>query len=319
MIANPILLISLISGLIMVGAIWVLIADSRSRAHRVRVASVLSAYAPAIVTYEPAAGQTLGQRIMQAPAVLWVMGFLKIQPTRPDLYPAPWPVICAAMLIVAIVICGSASLMVSPLTWGGLPVVWILLMRWIFAHFLRRRAQILYNQFPDALAMIVRSIRAGLPVPEALRVVAEEGQMPTTLEFARLYDELRLGGSLPDALTKLARRTALLEYKFFAVSLSLQSQSGGSLTETLDNLGDVIRKRVALKARAIALASEARMTMYVLASLPFITFAGLMVVSPGYVAQLIYTSSGRVLLFIGLGLLTAGLGSMKYLIRKAVT
>ena len=87
---------------------------------------------------------------------------------------------------------------------------------------------------------------------------------------------------------KLAHRSALLEYRFLAVALSLQGQSGGSLSETLENLADVVRKRVALKQRAIALSAEAKMTMYVLGCLPFIVSAGLMVLTPCYLMPLIY-------------------------------
>ena len=95
-----------------------------------------------------------------------------------------------------------------------------------------------------------------------------------------MIDEIRLGGTLQDALVKLAQRSALLEYRFLAVALSLQSQSGGSLSETLENLADVVRKRVALKQRGIALASEARTTMYVLGCLPFLVGGALLVLDP---------------------------------------
>jgi len=194
-----------------------------------------------------------------------------------------------------------------------------MLTRMVFGYFHKRRTSILYTQFPDALSMIVRSVRAGIPVPEALRIVGEEGQFPTSAEFQRLYDEIRLGGSLPDALTRLAQRSSMLEYRFFAVSLALQSQAGGGLSETLENLADVIRKRVALKQRAIALASEAKLTMYVLAVLPFIAGLGLIVLSPDYVQLLVTTSSGKKLLAAGIFLLCLGIGSMRVLIRKAVS
>lgn len=122
---------------------------------------------------------------------------------------------------------------------------------------------------------------------------------------------------MPEALMKLASRTTLLEYRFFAVSLALQSQSGGNLSEALESLADVIRKRVALKDRAIALTAEAKMTMYVLAALPFITTAALVIISPEYVSQLFYTPAGHTLLAVGISLLTAGIVSMRVIIAKA--
>jgi tight adherence protein B len=167
--------------------------------------------------------------------------------------------------------------------------------------------------------MIVRSVRVGVTVQDSLRVVGEEAQKPTSTEFKRLLDEIRLGSPLGEALIRLAERSTLVEYRFFAVALSLQSQSGGSLSETLENLADIVRKRVALRARAVALASEARLTMYVLAGLPFFTTGALMVIDPDYLTVLFTTSSGKKLLFAGIVLLVMGLYSMRLIIRKSTS
>ena len=174
-------------------------------------------------------------------------------------------------------------------------------------------------QLPDALGMIVRSVRVGLTVQDALRIVGEEYTWPTSFEFRRLHDEIRVGSPLVDSLLRLAQRSDVLEYRFFAVALALQNQSGGGLSETLENLADVVRKRVALKARAIALASEARMTMFVLAALPFFTSGALLVVSPGYLSVLLTTPMGKHILVAGLTLLTFGIYSMRVIIKKSVS
>ncbi len=118
----------------------------------------------------------------------------------------------------------------------------------------------LFQQFPDALAMIVRAVRVGLPIVEAIRVVARENAEPTAREFAGLVAQTTIGVPLDDALREMAERNRLPEYRFFATALSLQSQTGGGLTETLENLADTIRKRVAAKLRGHALAAEARMS-----------------------------------------------------------
>lgn len=318
MTASPLLLATLLSlGLLSVATVG-LVADQRTRKHDARVASVLSAYSPAVVR-TASVGLGFGDRLLLWGPVRSLLRLLRVKREQPDLYPAPWWVIAAILLMVAVIVSALGSMAAGPMAWIALPVVWLLLMRTVFKSSLSRRAALLYHQFPDALTMIGRSVRAGLPVSEALRVVSEEGQAPTAAEFARLYDDLRLGGSLPEALVKMAQRSALLEYRFFAVALSLQSQSGGSLTETLDNLADVIRKRVAVKARALALASEAKMTMYVLAALPFIVGIGLTVLNPAYVSQLVFTSTGRIILAIGVGLLTMGIVSMRVIIRKSVS
>ena len=214
---------------------------------------------------------------------------------------------------------GLAEFLVGSLVWVALPVLWLMGTRAVFTHFHDRRSNVLYAQLPDALAMIVRSVRTGMTVQDAMRVVAEEGQWPTSAEFQRLHDELRVGTSLEDALVRMAQRSRLIEYRFFAVALSLQSQSGGSLAETLENLADVVRKRVALKQRAIALASEARMTMYVLAVLPFVTSGVLLLASPDYLTVLVTTPVGKKILCAGIVLLAMGIGSMKIIIKSSVS
>jgi tight adherence protein B len=315
---SPLLLIIGGSALLTAGGAWLYVIDRQGRVHGQRVAVIVSAYAPAALapeeTRQPWRERAGGSGIASA-----VLGFLRIEVTRPDLYPTRWWLILVIATIATLLATGFAAFFFGSLAWVALPLDWIILVRWVFGVFLRRRTNLLYGQLPDALAMIVRSVRAGIPVPEALRIVGEEGQWPTSAEFVRLYDEIRVGGSLPDALVRLAQRSSLLEYRFFAVSLALQSQSGGSLTETLENLADVVRKRVALKQRAIALSSEARLTMYVLAALPFLTAGALAVMNLPYILLLVTTSAGKKLLLAGCILLTLGLGSMKFIINRSVS
>jgi tight adherence protein B len=221
--------------------------------------------------------------------------------------------------VLSVGIVAGASALLGSALWLLTPVAWFILTRFVFRHFEARRNKTLYNQLPDALAMIVRSVRVGSTVQDSLRVVSEEFAFPTSIEFRRVVDEIRVGATLSDALNRLAERSGLVEYRFFAVALALQAQSGGSLSETLENLADIVRKRVALRARAIALAAEARMTMYVLAGLPFFTTAALMVLEPDYLLVLFTTSGGKKLLAIGIGLLISGLSSMQIIIKKSVS
>jgi tight adherence protein B len=316
---DPMLLIGASSIALLGTGVCLYTLDRRSRARDRRVGGIVLPYAPAIAPRVKPVSRWAARG--GAPGL--VAGLLKdvlhIETARPDLYPTQWWLIAAIIAIVATVLTGAAAFFAGPVAWPALPLVWVALVRFAFSGYRNRRAAMLYAQLPDALAMIVRSVRSGIPVPEALRVVGEEGQYPTSAEFMRLSDDNRLGGSLPDALVKLAQRSSLIEYRFFAVALALQSQSGGSLTETLENLADVVRKRVALKQRAIALASEAVLTMYVLAALPFITAGALMVAAPDYFLVLLTTSAGKKVLFAGFVLLGLGIGSMKYIIKKSVS
>jgi tight adherence protein B len=231
----------------------------------------------------------------------------------------PWWVLLFIASLFAVVVAGVGVFFIGPVAWASLPLDAFLLVRVVFKFFHNRRTAQLYVQLPDALAMTVRSVRVGFTVTDAMRIVSEEGQWPTSAEFRRVIDEIRFGGSLQDALVKLAQRSALLEYRFLAVALALQNQSGGSLSETLENLADVVRKRVALKERGIALASEARTTMYVLGVLPFVVSAAMAVMTPTYLLPLVTTSMGKKLLFSGIALLCMGFGSMKVIIKKSVS
>ena len=302
--------------LIGVGA-GLLVADRKSRLHRARLRSVTETYAPAVVQ----ASRLGSARTARArPSRLrFAYDLLRILPQRPELYPAKWWVLAAVPAVVTAIGCVVLVSLVGSLGWLAYPIAFVFLARAVFGHFIARRAKLLYLQFPDALTMIVRSVRAGLPVPEALRVVGEDCQFPTSSEFTKLYDDLRLGGSMPDALRKLAERGKIVEYRFFAVALSLQSQSGGNLSEALENLADVIRKRVALRNRAMALAAEAKMSMYVLAGLPFVAVALIAVENPAYIGRLFYTSMGHGILLGGVILLTMGLVSMRVIISKSVS
>ena len=199
-----------------------------------------------------------------------------------------------------------------------MPVLWVVFARGFWRFFDHRRRDTLFRQFPDALGMIVRSVRAGIPVARAIRIVAEEGGPPTAAEFAHLADQVAIGVPLEAALRGMAERSGLGEYRFFATALALQAQTGGGLTETLENLADVIRKRVALKQRGHALASEARTSAGILASLPIVTFFGLWLIKPAYITVLLDDPGGQKILGTAIGMLGMGMMVMRSIIRRSL-
>lgn len=239
-------------------------------------------------------------------------------PAHADQLPCPVSAVFAAAGAGAAAVAFVLSRFVGPAAWLAVPPVWVLAGRFLFGHLARRRAGKLYLQFPDALGMIVRSVRVGIPVSEAIRGVAREAPAPTGPEFARLSDRVAVGVALEDALRDLAARSGLPEYRFFATALSLQAQTGGALAETLENLGDVIRKRVAARARAHALASEARASSYVLAALPVVTGAGLAVFNPSYIQLLFTDPTGNKVLATAVGLLGTGMGIMRLIVGRSL-
>jgi tight adherence protein B len=164
---------------------------------------------------------------------------------------------------------------------------------------------------------MVRAIRAGLPLAEALRGISREMSSPTKDEFARVVGDMAIGRPVDAALIKLHERTGLSEYAFLAVTLGLQSQTGGSLAETLDNLADIVRKRVAMAKRAKALAAEARMQAGLLVVLPFIAALAMSIIQPFYIAAFTENPTGQRMAMIGLTLMLFGLLTIRWLIRQA--
>jgi tight adherence protein B len=230
------------------------------------------------------------------------------------------PLVVVVISIIPSAIFGRVlESIIGPAGWAVVPIACVLICRSFYGWCEDRLMATLFKQFPDALAMIVRAVRVGLPMVEALRVVARENPEPTAREFAVLVAQTSIGVPLDDALRDMAARNRLPEYRFFATALSLQSQTGGGLAETLENLAGTIRKRVAAKMRGHALAAEARMSSYILGALPLVTGSLLLMSNPTYMTVLFTDPSGRNLLLAATVLLLLGAFSMRTLIRKSLS
>lgn len=240
-------------------------------------------------------------------------------PDRQSRYPLRWWLVLGITLIIARLAVALASSLAGALAWLLLIPVWLWLSRQTFRWFERKYADKLFRQFPDALAMVVRAVRIGIPVGESIHVLAREGPEPTAQEFKALSDYIKLGVPLDEALIQVASRNDLREYRFFATALSLQKQAGGGLTETLENLADVIRKRVAARNRARALASEANTSAGILSAMPLITGAALWVINPDYVYFFFDDPGGQRVLALAAILLGIGISVMRYLIRTMLS
>jgi tight adherence protein B len=239
--------------------------------------------------------------------------------TLSDHYILRWWAALIATLVVAIVSAKIASGLIGNLVWLVMPVEWVLLSRGFFNWCERRRRDELFRQFPDALAMIVRAVRVGIPVSDSIRAVGRELEAPTGPEFARLSHELAIGMVLQDALKVMAERNGLQEYRFFATALSLQNQTGGGLSETLDNLADVIRKRVTVRQKGQALSAEAKMSSLVLALLPPLAAIGLWIMNSAYITLLFVDPLGQKILATAILALIFGIVTMNVLIRKSLS
>lgn len=159
----------------------------------------------------------------------------------------------------------------------GLFLPWMVIGR--LADKRRRRME---SQFPVALDVFVRGLRAGHPIPAALNLLVEEMEDPVGTEFGIVADEIAFGFGLREALSRMAERWGLADIDMFVVSVSVQMETGGNLAEILENLGRVIRERASMFMKVRALSSEGRMTALVLTVLPILAFAGLFTAKPGF-------------------------------------
>jgi tight adherence protein B len=186
-----------------------------------------------------------------------------------------------------------------------------------------RRAQTRYQRrfldvFPDALDLIVRAVRAGLPAPEAIEAATREIRPPVGTEFQRMLDEMRIGVEMEDALQRAADRVRVPDFQFFVVSLLLQRQTGAGIAETLANLSTIIRQRKAVRQKARALTAEATASAAIVATMPFVAGVGLFLINQQLMSILLTDRRGRFMLGLAVICLLLGMAAMKTMIKKSL-
>ncbi len=163
----------------------------------------------------------------------------------------------------------------------------------------RRRASRLRTfgaEFPNALDVIVRGVKAGLPLADCLKIIGAEGQEPVRSEFRGIVHDQTFGIPLDEAVERLADRVPLAESNFFAIVIAIQSRTGGNLSEALGNLSKVLRDRKQMKAKIKALSAEAKASAGIIGSMPIIVALLLYFTSPDYISLLFTTSAGNITL-----------------------
>jgi tight adherence protein B len=298
------------------GGLLVSQAEARRKKRAQRVHDVVSPYRQApVVTMQAFRPAPKNERSLAEMAAS-IFGF---DPANLAQYPVPWWIVLGIAFILARI---GAGLIVSFFDSFGLismPVLWVAMCRFFFGWAVGRRREALIQQFPDALAMIVRSVRVGMPVLGAITTVAREAQAPTAIEFTRLANDLAVGVPLDEATIHMGKRNDLSEYRFFATAIGLQAQTGGGLSETLENLADLIRKRLALRERGHALSSEARTSSLILAALPIVMGSGLWALNPNYMSVLFTTGMGHKILGAAIFSLMCGGMTMRTIIKKSLS
>ena len=168
---------------------------------------------------------------------------------------------------------------------------------------IKKRTDKFNAKFADAIELLVRGLRSGLPVTETLGVVAQEIPGPVGQEFKSIVERVKIGRTLEESLQETADRLNIPEFGFFCITLAIQRETGGNLAETLSNLADVLRKRSQMKLKIRAMSSESKASAYIVGSLPFIVFGLIYFVNPDYVSG--FFTEDR--------LIVAGLGGMVWM------
>jgi len=176
----------------------------------------------------------------------------------------------------------------------------LMIPRTVLNVLVKRRLAQFVARFPDAIELLVRGLRAGLPIAETMGAVGAEFDGPVGAEFQAVSDRMKIGRTLEAALQETADRLAMKEFQFFVITLAIQRETGGNLAETLSNLSEVLRKRMQMKLKIAAMSSESKASAYIIGALPFLVFGIITFISPSYMGGF----------FADQRLMIAGMGGM---------
>jgi tight adherence protein B len=198
---------------------------------------------------------------------------------------------------------------------AGLFVGLLGLPRWMLAFLKKRRLSKYLEELPNAIDVIVRGIRSGLPLGDCLRIIASEAREPVKSEFRYIVEQQTLGLSIGEAVDKLYDRVPVAESNFFAIVIGIQQKSGGNLAETLGNLSRVLRERRKMKQKIIAMSMEAKASAGIIAALPFVVALLTYLTSPTYIELLWITFTGKMMLCVSAIWMTFGVLVMRKMIN----
>jgi tight adherence protein B len=222
-----------------------------------------------------------------------------------------WTIGCYAMasigvalaVAIAAALCGLPLLLVLV---AGL-FAGIMLPTKFIGMLIDRRIRAFTARFPDAIDLLVRGLRSGLPISETLSVVGTEVPGPVGIEFRAVSDRMKIGRTMDSALQETADRLETPEFQFFVITLAIQRETGGNLAETLANLADVLRRRAQLRLKVKAMASESKASAMILGALPFVVFLLIYAVNGEYMAK--FFSDQRLTMIGGGGVLWMAIGA----------
>lgn len=197
---------------------------------------------------------------------------------------------------------------------GAAVVLGLGLPRWVVGFLGKSRRKKFSGHFPDAVDVIVRGIKSGLPVHDCFKIIARESPAPLGPEFQKLVEGLGVGQTLPQALDRMYERMPTPELKFFAIVMAIQQKTGGNLAEALNNLSVVLRARKMMGEKIKALSSEATASAGIIGSLPPAVMILVSITTPAYMARLFTDPRGQFMLLIAVAMMAFGVFVMKKMI-----
>lgn len=230
--------------------------------------------------------------------------------------------ISIAQFTIASLVLGLVAFLFALLLGAILPVAGAVafvagfgLPRWVIGFLIKRRMNKFLDEFPNALDVMVRSIKSGLPLSDALRLIASDSQEPVRSEFRRVVEAQQVGLSVPEATARMYANLPLQELNFFSIVIAIQSQAGGNLSEALANLSKVLRERRKMKQKVAAVSMEAKSSAAIIGSLPFIVAILVHLTSPDYLAILFTDPRGHFILGGSAVWMTMGILVMKNMVN----
>ncbi|AFL54476.1 tight adherence protein B [Sinorhizobium fredii] len=232
---------------------------------------------------------------------------LSISPTQFYLFSAVFGLFAFIVVLIAgtgLWIAAGVGLIAA----AGLP-------RWVVGWKIKRRCKKFLDEFPNALDVMVRSIKSGLPLNDALRLIASDGQEPVKTEFRRVVESQQVGLNVPEACARMIQSIPLPEVNFFAIVIAIQAQAGGNLSEALGNLSKVLRERKKMKAKVGALSMEAKASACIIGALPFIVATLVYLTSPDYMMVLFTDPRGHLIMGASAVWMSIGIFVMRNMIN----
>lgn len=212
--------------------------------------------------------------------------------------------------ILLFVVSGEPLLGVAGLVTGGLG-----LPAWALTFLRNRRINKFILELPNAMDIIVRGIKAGLPLGDCIRIIANEGAEPVRTEFRGIVEAQSLGLTLGEAVERMVERVPVTEANFFSIVINIQAKSGGNLSEALGNLSRVLRERKKMRGKVSAMSMEAKASASIIGALPFIVGLLVYLSTPAYMMLLFTSSTGKLVIGASLFWMFIGLMSMRKMIQ----